>query len=895
MIALVTALLLMGLSTPAETLVRTAAEFHEAVQLARPGDTIVMANGRWEDVVLTFDADGVEGDSITVRAESAGRVILTGSSRLRIGGQYLKVDGLWFHRGALSGGHVVQFRTDRPANHSRLTNCAVTEYNPANWLIQYKWVSMYGTRNRVDHCYFAGKTHDGATLVVWLEDPPNDRPNFHRIDRNHFGWRPVLGKNGGETIRIGTSSRSMQDSFTMVEFNLFHRTDGEHEIISSKSGHNTFQYNTFHEAQGALTLRHGNHAVIRQNYFLGGGQPGTGGVRVIGEDHEVSHNYFDHLQGDSSRASLSVMNGIPDSPLNRYFQVRRAVVANNTFINTRTTILYGLGADQEKTLLPEDVLFADNLVATSSDRPVVSAHVSTDQVSWRGNLFYGSSPGIAQQAGILWERPNLVRGPNNLLHPVRAEQGARMEFPPLTSNDVGPSWWGQPWTPTLLADTSRVLPDFSYAGYRWGERPPPDYPVTFKVTDFGATGQDMNDDTRGFQAALDAAHARTGQVVIGIPPGVFHLSGVLLLERDSLILRGSGTGVTRLYIEKPLGSIDAPVALESSADSVRGRVVSPFTQAGGIIWSRNPDASELRPAVAIHNLEPGSHWIRVAEPGLMAIPGEALLVSGQEVLLQVSIDSRSGDSLYTRQPLPADLTHAPQLRLTPANYIQEVGIEHLTMEFEPVPYSGHRHEDGYNAIYLTQVRHGWVRNVDIINADAGLILYQSGQVTVDRVRITGRENHIGLQLTDTGHTLTRHLEVRSDAVHPVGLQGASSYNVIHRGSVGHLFDITAGYSNLYDNPLMEPIDDRRPLWTLDTATSLLLWHPRIEYQQQETLRLPAYGGELGSGAIAVGFSSMVPIRVQLHPGTFSEGFNRPGLTTPSLYIEQLQHRLATHE
>ncbi|MDE2731465.1 MAG: glycosyl hydrolase family 28-related protein [Bacteroidota bacterium] len=893
MIALTTALLLVGLSAPADTLVSTAAEFHDAVRAARPGDTIVMVNGIWKDVVLTFDADGLEGDSITVRAESAGRVILTGSSRLRMGGRYLKVEGLWFHRGALSGGHVVQFRTDRPAHHSRLTDCAITEYNPANWLLQYKWVSLYGTHNRVDHCYFAGKTHDGATLVVWLEDPPNDQPNYHRIDHNFFGWRPVLGKNGGETIRIGTSSRSMQDSFTAVEFNLFHRTNGEHEIISNKSGHNTFQYNTFHEARGALTLRHGNHAVIRQNYFLGGGQPGTGGVRVIGEDHEVSHNYFAHLQGDSSRASLSVMNGIPDSPLNRYFQVRRAVIANNTFIDTHTTILYGLGADQEKTLLPEQVLFARNLVATSSVRPVVSDHVPTDQVSWLGNLFYGSSLGIEQRAGILWESPDLVRDPHDLLQPSGIGQGARLEFPPLTPADVGVSWWGQPWTPTVLADTSGVLPDFSYAGYRWGEREPPDLPVTFRVTDFGATGQDMNDDTRGFQAALDAAHARTGPVVIGIPAGVFHLSGVLLLERDSLILRGSGTGATRLYIEKPLGAMDLPLALDHPADSVRGHAVSPFTQAGGIIWSRNPDAIEVPPAVAVRSLEPGGHWMRVSDPSFVDVPGAAHLVSGQKVLLHVSVISRSDDTLYTKQPLPTDLSHAADLRLVPADYIREVGIEQLTLEFEPVPYSGHRLEDGYNAIYLTQVRHGWVRDVVIINADAGIILDQSANVTINRVRISGRENHIGLQLTDTGSALARDFEVRSNAVHPVGLQGTSSYNVIHRSSFDHLFDLTAGYPNLFDNSLMEPADDRHPLWISDTATALILWH--LEYRPQESFRLPAFGGELGPRAIAVGLSSTVPIRVQLHPKTFTEGFNRPGLTTPSLYLEQLQQRLAPHQ
>ena len=888
--ALVAALILLGLPNPAETLVKTEDEFHEAVRLAQPGDIIVMANGVWQDAHLVFDADGLEGDSITVRAQSPGRVILTGTSRLRIGGQYLKVEGLWFHRGALTGSHVIQFRTGRPAHHSRLTNCAVTEYNPANWLVQYKWVSLYGTHNRVDHCYLAGKTHDGATLVVWLEDPPNDQPNYHRIDHNHFGWRPVLGKNGGETIRIGTSSRSMQDSFSLVEFNLFHRTNGEHEIISNKSGHNTYRYNTFLEAQGALTLRHGNHATITQNYFLGREQPGTGGVRIIGEDHTVTHNYFANLEGDSSRAALSIMNGIPDSPLNRYFQVKRPIITRNTFINTRSTILYGLGADEEKTLLPNDVLITGNLISTTSQRPVVTAQVSTDNISWQDNLIFGSTLGVAASAGIDWRQAPMTQGPDGLMHSASGEMGAKMDFPPLTESDVGPSWWAQPWTPTVLSDTSKTLPDFSYAGYHWGERSLPNHPVTFRVTDFGATGHDMNDDTHAFQLALDSAHARTGLVVIGIPSGVFHLSGILNLERDSLVLRGSGQGSTKLYVEKPLGAIDVPEDLLGATDSVlvRGRPVSPFTQAGGLIWSRLPDRPNGLPSATVLDFQESGHMIRVSDPASINAPSEAHIDMGNRGLLQVSVVAKDGDTIYTKQPLPSGLTGT---RITPVNLLTEVGVEHLTIEFERVPYSGHQLEDGYNSIYMTQVQHGWIRDVEIINADAGIILNQSAQLSLRNVRITGRKSHSGLNLISTWRTMTQDLEVESDAIHPVGIQGASGFNVVTSSRLDHVFDLSFSFPNLYDDLDMEPSNASRTLWTTDTTTPVLVWNAHVRYAEPNSIRLPAYAGALGPEAMIVGVTSTVPMRLQAPASAWLEGINRLGLTVPSLYDLQLRQRL----
>lgn len=805
----------------------TVDEFREAVRHAQPGDTITMANGIWHDADLVFDADGAKGDSIIVRAEIPGEVILTGQSSLRIGGQYLKVEGLWFHRGALDRGHVIAFRTNRAARHSRITNCAVTEFNPDNWLLQYKWVSLYGTHNRVDHCHFAGKTHDGATLVVWLEDPPADEPNYHRIDHNHFGYRPELGKNGGETIRIGTSSRSMQDSYTVVEHNLFERTDGEHEIISNKSGHNTYRHNTFLEAQGALTLRHGNHAIIRENWFLGRGKPGTGGIRVIGEDHLVTHNYFSELEGDSSRASLSVMNGIPNSPLNRYFQVKRPIITHNTFVGTRVSILFGLGADGEKTLLPEDVLFGHNVIITESDRSVVTAYVSADDVAWSENVFYGTQLGIQPPEGIRWENPTLISGPHGMQYPSpegpASGKGASPTYPPLSPSDVGPSWWGQPWSPDILVDSVRALPDFSHAGYRGGEEPPPDPEITLDVTDYGATGDDMNDDTEAFVRALQAAHNQEGWVVVGIPKGRFHLSGVMLLERDSLIVRGSGVSETVISIEKPLGAVDVPDEFSESSDTlkVQGRVASPYSSWGGMFWFRGSST-------------------------------------------QTGASSTS----------------------------MEVGMEHLSIEFNSVPYGGQGLEDGYNAVYFEGVRHGWIRDVGIENADAGIILNTASKVTLENILIAGRGGHLGIHTKDSKHILMENIRVHSNTLHPVSCTGESGYNVVMASFIRRIRDAGCTQPSLYDGLTVQGDSTGKPMLDIESHSSLVMWNIKIHYDHVGAMRPPVYLGSLGDNVSVVGLSSDVPVRMQSGAGGYYEGTNRPGeLTVPSLYLYQLEQRL----
>ena len=391
-----------------ERLASTPQELSDAIASSGPGDTVVMANGTWTDVVIEFFNEGVEGDTITLRAETPGQVILTGSSRLEIGGSYLKVDGLWFDQGSLRSGHIIEFRrsSSRLSSHSRLTNCTITDYNPPSYLTEYKWVSIYGSHNRVDHCHFAGKTHDGATVVVWLRDPPNDDPVWHRIDQNYFGHRPELPKNGGESLRIGTSSRSMQDANVIVEHNLFEECDGEIEIISNKSGNNVFRHNTFRRSSGTLTLRHGNEASVYGNYFLGEGKSRSGGVRIIGERHRVYNNYFQDLEGTGYRAAVSIVNGIPNSPLNRYFQVKDAVIAFNTFVNVEETFVMGAGRSSSQSLAPDGLQIVNNLVVTRNG-PIVEYEDTPTNVSYTSNVFYGADLGIEEVDGILVADPEL--------------------------------------------------------------------------------------------------------------------------------------------------------------------------------------------------------------------------------------------------------------------------------------------------------------------------------------------------------------------------------------------------------------------------------------------------------------------------------------------------------
>lgn len=394
--------------------VSTPAQIVAAMSAARPGDTLTMTKGVWKNASVVFQGIGTASAPILLRAESYGGVVLSGSSNLRISGRHLIVDGLIFQNGSSPSGGVIEFRGPGGESDScRLTNSVIVNFSPADSTRDDKWVSLFGTYNRVDHCYFRGKTNAGTTLVVWL----SDRPNYHQIDHNYFAYRPELyGWNGGETIRVGTSDWSMYDSFTTVEYNLFEECNGETEIISSKSCGNVYRYNTFVSCQGTLTLRHGNRCTVEGNFFFGNRVPNSGGIRIIGEDHKVFNNYITGMVGTSLKSALTIMNGVPNSPLNRYFQVKRALVAFNTLMDNAQNINLGGGKDSELSLPPLDCTLANNIVQ-GTKAPLITLTDVPINMTWQGNIFYGAALGMTQPQGITVVSPQLALSADGLWRP----------------------------------------------------------------------------------------------------------------------------------------------------------------------------------------------------------------------------------------------------------------------------------------------------------------------------------------------------------------------------------------------------------------------------------------------------------------------------------------------
>lgn len=441
--------------------VETQAQYANAVNLAGPGDVITLANGTWDDFEIVFSGQGTQSEPIKLTAETPGKVILSGQSNLRLAGEYLEVSGLVFKDGYTPTSEVISFRLDSEnlANNSRITNVVIDNYNqPERQEVDF-WVMMYGKNNRFDHNHIVGKSNKGVTMAVRLNSEASQQ-NYHHIDHNYFGPRQILGSNGGETLRIGTSHHSRTDSYTTVENNYFDRADGELEIISNKSGRNEFLNNTFYESRGTLTMRHGNNNLVEGNVFFGNGADHTGGIRVINAGQTIRNNYMEGLKGTRFGGALVVMNGVPNGPINRYDPVVNALIVNNTLVDS-DNIQLGAGSDEERSGAPSDSVFENNLIVNADGRDVFTVYDDMSGIDFQNNILGSANP-PEFTSGFERAAVALSRADNGLMYPQDSiEAGIAREVPVTTKSMTGVTWYPktEPRVDFQSGDTVAISPE----------------------------------------------------------------------------------------------------------------------------------------------------------------------------------------------------------------------------------------------------------------------------------------------------------------------------------------------------------------------------------------------------------------------------------------------------
>ncbi|VGO18691.1 Ig-like domain-containing protein [Pontiella sulfatireligans] len=317
------------------------------------------------------------------------------------------------------------------------------------------------------------------------------------------------------------------------------------------------------------------------------------------------------------------------------------------------------------------------------------------------------------------------------------------------------------------------LPDWSHAGYRWGEQTIPDnagWPV-YNITSYGAVANDGNDDSAAIQTAVDAA--ATSGAIVYMPAGQFRVESLVYINRGNLILRGAGrdAGGTVLYC--PFSQADlGRSSLNDHMIEFEGNdgKMGTFNSKNVVGEAKRGDRTLLldsapswQPGQKVHlglteegpDLQ-GSLWLHLhndqtdplAEPSAWA---------GGSGTWPYTVDRVVGKLVTFREPLRVDVRLVWQPKVFERKGMSEVGAEDFKMEFPDTPVPEHLQEDGYNGLHFKYVEHSWIRRLEFENGDNPVALSRSSNSTMNDLRFTGRAAHHGPTSDYDGNNLIRNI------------------------------------------------------------------------------------------------------------------------------------------
>ncbi|MGH9464448.1 MAG: hypothetical protein ACRD0X_02295, partial [Thermoanaerobaculia bacterium] len=148
----------------------------------------------------------------------------------------------------------------------------------------------------------------------------------------------------------------------------------------------------------------------------------------------------------------------------------------------------------------------------------------------------------------------------------------------------------------------------------------------------------------------------------------------------------------------------------------------------------------------------------------------------------VEVAAVRGTTIELVRPLRVPL--APEWRAAVWSFeppVEEVGIEHLTVEFPPLPLPEHHAEPGQNAISLAAAFNSWVRDVAIVNFDNALMFWYSKHCAAQDIVLAGRAGHYGINLAGSQDSRVTRFRIDNGSLHDLSVANLGNGNVVSWG------------------------------------------------------------------------------------------------------------------
>ncbi|WP_392671890.1 glycosyl hydrolase family 28-related protein [Streptomyces sp. LN785] len=392
---------------------------------------------------------------------------------------------------------------------------------------------------------------------------------------------------------------------------------------------------------------------------------------------------------------------------------------------------------------------------------------------------------------------------------------------------------------TATPFTHAQIPFIGRAGYRGGSELPRRHHVVADVRHYGAVPDGSADAAPAINRAIAAAGERGGGTVL-IPEGTYRIDDIIRIGHSNVVVRGAGSGRTKLYATKNLTELIGVYGSRYGGDK------SSWSWAGGLIWLCPADRwtsladairakawpfegwtgnrrDEWQTLTTVAPARRGDRTITVRDaerlerghlvllrladdtdhtllehmagggPGAEAYywDDKTKLTSYVPYEWPVRITAVHGHRVTLERPLPLDVRPEWDPRLTTlATPLTGSGVEGLTLEAVETPQSPHLLDKGYNGVAFQCAYDCWADDVTVRHVDNGFGLIGASACTLRGTRVEGRGSHHPYYCREGSHdnliedfTIARRTvpAPAGTQLHGINVEGLSSGNVWSRG------------------------------------------------------------------------------------------------------------------
>lgn len=345
--------------------------------------------------------------------------------------------------------------------------------------------------------------------------------------------------------------------------------------------------------------------------------------------------------------------------------------------------------------------------------------------------------------------------------------------------------------------TTPILPDFSYAGYRYSEEAIPTVNYTvFDVTRFGAVPNDNLSDKKAFMSAIAAAE-KNGEGIIYFPKGryLFNTASddqqVIRISGSKIVLRGEGSGKngTVLFFDKDLAPADpkkmwsVPMAINIGAKGANKKLAEVTADApreSHLIEVNN--ASEIKAGdwIILEVTNNSPELIDYDLRGIKPDPTWASIIKkGVQVNERHQVAKVSGNTLTLVEPIHYDVQAKHGWSVSSFAHLSEVGVENIAFEGnwlkKFVHHRSAQDDSGWSILSLNKSVNSWVRNCSFRNVNNGLTIGASAACSAIDLVFDGNMGHNSVDAAggSTGILLANITDL-TGMHHAVGVGGGST-------------------------------------------------------------------------------------------------------------------------